>query len=224
MPKDPTLTRAVSAAEGTYARLRAMLVDGEFGPGARLPEAELTRLLGVSRTPLREALRRLQSDGLVMLSNRGVIVAQPSPDEIADLYGYRAVLEAFTAELVALRHRRGEIAPAQIRLLRELREDVERGRDADATASANLDLHRFIATLSDNSYAREALSRVWDIISISSAENLAEDATWRAQIDEDHREIVEAIEAGEPDRASAAARRHVLAASDVYERQHGRAD
>lgn len=213
--------RPASAADESYARLRAMLVGGDFSSGERLLENELTGQLGVSRTPLREALRRLQSDGLVTLSGRGVVVAQPSPKEIVDLYRYRAVLEGFTAELVATRHQAGELAPVQIQRLRQLRDQVEHGADATTTASANLDLHRYIASLSGNSFVIEALSRVWDIISIASVENLADDAEWRAAINDHHRDIVEAIAGGDPVAASTAAREHVLAACGVYAQQHG---
>ena len=215
-----TDARSVSAADKSYAQLRSMLVGGEFAPGDRLLEVELTTQLGVSRTPLREALRRLQSDGMVTLSGRGVVVTQPSPEEVVDLYRYRAALEAFTAELVAQLQAAGELAPATIRRLEQLCEDVEGGQDAEATASANLSLHRSIAELSRNSYAIEALSRVWDIISISSVENLADDLKWRESIDGHHRGIVSAIAAGDGSAAADAARHHVLAACEVYARQH----
>lgn len=212
--------RTASAADKSYAQLRSMLVGGEFAPGDRLFEVELTTLLGVSRTPLREALRRLQSDGMVTLGSRGVVVTQPSPAEVIDLYRYRAVLEAFTAELVAQLQAAGELAPATIHRLEQLCEDVEGGTDAAATATANLSLHRFIAELSRNSYVIEALSRVWDIISISSVENLADDLEWRESIDQHHRDIVAAIAAGDSKNAARAAHHHVLAACGVYGRQH----
>lgn len=213
--------KPVSAADRSYAQLRSMLIGGRYAPGDRLLEVELTGELGVSRTPLREALRRLQSDGMVSLSSRGVVVAQPTPEEIVDLYRFRAVLEGFTAELVAELNALGELAPAVIRRLEALCEDVEDGADAAATASANLRLHRHIAELSRNAYAIESLSRVWDIISISSAENLADDSDWRQQIDEHHRAIVRAIADGDSGAAARVSREHVLGAGAVYARQHG---
>lgn len=216
-----TDVRPASAADMSYSRLRSMLVAGDFAPGERLLEVELTTQLGVSRTPLREALRRLQSDGMVTLTGRGAVVTQPSTEEIVDLYRYRAALEAFTAELVAQLNAAGELAPASVRRLEQLRDDVESGEDAEATAAANLSLHRSIAELSRNSYAIEALSRVWDIISISSVANLADDVEWRESIDGHHRSIVSAIAAGDSEGAARAARHHVLAACDVYARQHG---
>jgi DNA-binding GntR family transcriptional regulator len=219
--RSDTDVRSASAADTSYAQLRRMLAAGDFAPGQRLLEVELTTRLGVSRTPLREALRRLQSDGMVTLTGRGVVVTQPSPAEVVDLYRYRAALEAFTAELVAELNAAGELAPASVRRLEQLCEEVESGEDAEATAAANLSLHRSIAELSRNSYSIEALSRVWDIISISSAQNLTDDIEWRESIDSHHRSIVAAIAAGDSEGAARAARHHVLAACDVYARQHG---
>lgn len=212
--------RPASAADETYARLRQLLTTGDFQPGARLPEQDLSVRLGVSRTPLREALRRLQSDGLLTMTSRGVIVSDPSRQDMLALYRYRAALEGLAAELAAERMAAGEISPAQVQQLRDLRERVEQGRDAPMTAIANLDLHRYIATLSGNAFVSDALSRVWDLISIASVRNIGEDSAWRGEIDDHHRQIVDAIAAGDGARASAIARRHVEAAGDVYASQH----
>src|SRR5690606_18923381 len=142
-------------------------------------EQDLSERLGVSRTPLREALRRLQSDGLLTMTARGVMVSDPSRQDMIALYSYRAALEGLAAELAAQRNRDGELSPAQIGRLHALREGVERGTDAPATASANLDLHRYIASLSGNAFVTDALSRVWDLISIASVQNIGEDGAWR---------------------------------------------
>jgi DNA-binding GntR family transcriptional regulator len=208
----------MSAADETYTRLRAILASGQFEPGQRLIEPDLSTLLGVSRTPLREALRRLQGDGLVALTGRGAIVSKASHRDIYDLYRYRAVLEGFTAELVATRNAEGELSPSQLSALSKLKSAVEEGADTTATARANLDLHRYIAGLSGNRYAIEALSRVWDIIAISSVANIAEEG-WRQAIDQHHSAIVAAIERGDPSAAGLAAREHVEMAAEIH-RKH----
>jgi DNA-binding GntR family transcriptional regulator len=211
--------RRASAADESYLRLRAMLVQGEFAAGARLPEAELSARLGVSRTPLREALRRLQGDGLVTLTGRGAVVSQASTSEFEDLYRYRALLESFAAELVTERNNNGELAPIQLDRLQQLRRDVERSPDATSTSIANLELHRYIASLSGNRFLIDALSRVWDIIAISSAENIGDDPEWRSTINDHHREIVTAIVEGDTEGARRAARNHVAAAAAVHKHQ-----
>ncbi len=168
------------SAEAAYQQLRELLVSGTYKPGDRLLEQRLSEQLGVSRTPIREALGRLQSDGLVQPAGRGAVVAQLSTDEVRHLYRYRAALESLAAELAAERNARGEISPADIRRMLHARQAVqdagERGAAKDI-ASTNLDFHRFIAELSGNPFLIEALGRVWDHIAVSSAANVA-DPVW----------------------------------------------
>lgn len=215
MTKRASGNTALSAADETYESLREMILDRKILPGERLFEPELSSILGVSRTPLREAVRRLQGDGLVSVTGRGAVVSKLSTDAVHELYMFRAALEAFTAELAAGRQKRGELAPSQILTLQRLRDEVERSPDAGEAARSNLRLHRFVAELSGNSFAIDALSRVWDVISISSRENIS-DADWRNTINRHHAEITNAIEAGDELNAASAARHHILAAAETF--------
>lgn len=210
----------MSAVEETYQRLRQMLVTGDFPPGTRLKELDLVASLGVSRTPLREAFRVLEGDGLVTLSGRGAIVASSTPAEILDLYAYRAVLEGFVAESVAQRSADGDLAPSQIKRLWTLVDEVEAADSSSQRVEANVGLHSFIAQLSGNVPAANALDRVWAQISIASATNF-DDPCWRAEVPIQHRAIAQAIESGDPETAFAVARRHVKDAADVFRRRAG---
>lgn len=88
------MTRTVSGAESTAARLRAAIADGGWMPGTQLPEERLSDQLGVSRNTLREAFRLLARDRLVEhVFNRGVFVRRLTADDVADLYAARRVLE-----------------------------------------------------------------------------------------------------------------------------------
>ena len=94
------LTLPEAAAE----RLRALIIEGELAPGARLNERELSERLGVSRTPLREAFRMLAADGLlVQLPNRGAQVVALSPDDVRHAFEVMASLEGLSGELAAAR-------------------------------------------------------------------------------------------------------------------------
>ena len=98
-----------------YRALRRRIIEGAEPPGARLTEQRLAATFDCSRTPVREAVRRLESEGLVVVEpNRGAQVRPLSEEEISDLYEVRARLEAYAAELAAVR---GE--PAEQRALRE---------------------------------------------------------------------------------------------------------
>ena len=89
---------------GAYERLKNAIITGELGPGTHLVESSLARLCQVSRTPVREALTRLEQDGLVHQGARGLVVRERSPEEILDIYETRIVLEATAARLAAERH------------------------------------------------------------------------------------------------------------------------
>jgi DNA-binding GntR family transcriptional regulator len=98
----PPLTRSAGAAAAEL--IRSAIVDGRLEPGQRLKEEELARELGISRTPIREALLVLQTEGLVDASpNRGAAVKAYAAEDLDDLYQLRAVLEGFAARLAAAR-------------------------------------------------------------------------------------------------------------------------
>lgn len=207
----------MTVADETYSNLRLMLVSGRFKAGEKLREPDLAASLGVSRTPLREALRSLEAEGLVSLSGRGATVKQTSPEEVHDLYLYRAVLEGFTAEQAALRNRNGQLSPSAVNKLWTLVSIVEEADNPSSRVDSNIILHRYVAELSGNRSAADALARVWARIAISSAENMMNDS-WRDEVHDQHREIAAAIDAGDPEQASHAGRSHVETAADVFSR------
>ena len=93
--------------ESVYRQLREQIVSGAYRAGDRLPEVSLSTALGVSRTPVREALRRLESDGLVQASGRGVTVTAMSTPDLRHAHAVRRALDALAAELAADRQRAG---------------------------------------------------------------------------------------------------------------------
>ncbi|MGH9018530.1 MAG: GntR family transcriptional regulator, partial [Acidimicrobiales bacterium] len=98
-----------------YDRIRRSIVDGSYPPGSRLVEQALSSELDLSRTPIREALRRLEVEGLVLYRrHRGAVVRTTTADEVIDLYELRARLESYAAELAAARS-----TPADHRALHE---------------------------------------------------------------------------------------------------------
>lgn len=90
--------------EEAYDRIRHMLLYGEIAVGSRISSVELSKKLGISRTPIREAIRRLASEGLVkQISGYGAFMQMPSPDELIELYDMREVLESFGAAEAAVK-------------------------------------------------------------------------------------------------------------------------
>ena len=97
------------AKTSPYERLKRAILRGEFPPGHPLVETYLARWCQVSRTPIREALTRLEQDGLVLRTDKGLVVRERSPEEILDIYETRVVLEATAARVAAIRRSRFDV-------------------------------------------------------------------------------------------------------------------
>ncbi|AEW94718.1 MULTISPECIES: GntR family transcriptional regulator [Streptomycetaceae] len=198
--------------ESTYDKVRALIVAGDYLPGQRLTEQELSVRLAVSRTPVREALHKLESDGLVHGGRRGVTVAALGGKALRDAYQLRAALEALTAELAARRQAAGEIPPAALVRLVEYADRADRAtRDGDLATAVRLNraFHRHVAVLADNTPALTTLDRIWDQIVVSTRDSLAAPSR-PAEVDAEHRRLIEAITGSAPRPAAEAARQHVL--------------
>lgn len=208
-------TTAADGAQTVYAALRTRLAAGRYAPGDRLTEVELADELGVSRTPVREALQRLHSDGLVTRAARGAVVAGLSEKERRDLFQVRAALEQLAARAAAERQRDGELAPVVLKNLRlkdqAIADAVRRG-DPREVAQRNFEFHRQIVDAADNAMLADMLGRAWDRIAVSAVSNLM-DPDWAAQVADQHEAIVSAIAAGDPDAAAAAMNHHIDAAA-----------
>ena len=200
-----------SAADYAYATLRAEILEGRFSPGRRMREIELAEWLGVSRTPVRAALSRLEGEGLVAFVPRiGLVVATLDADAVAELYDMREVLEGAAAALAA-RH----AGPRDVAALRELIA-TERAlpRDAVIRAQHNLVFHQAIYVAAHNRFLVRSLHALHDAIALLGPTTFAvpgrpEDA------EREHARVVEAIAARHPEEAEEAARSHVRQAFTV---------
>ncbi|WP_181770570.1 GntR family transcriptional regulator [Amycolatopsis pittospori] len=213
---------ASSSADEVYTALRGRFANGDLAPGERLTEAALAQELGVSRTPVREALGRLQTDGLVVPAARGVAVAALSSEEIEQIYELRATLEGLAAAHAARTQAAGLVAPAVLRALQEAADEVERAvddGDAKRCARANMGFHRAFGDISRNPFLGDALHRVWDRIAVSTVSNLS-DGHWAKTVLSQHQDICKAIVAGDEDAARTAAEEHVRAAMRTYRAAH----
>lgn len=212
--------------KSVYDELRDLIVLGAYPAGRPVAEQELCDRLGVSRTPVREALRRLESDGLVRAARRGVTVVELGGKALLDAYLVRASLEALTADLAARRQRAGELSPASLDRLTEHADLADRAtRQGDLLAGTrhNRAFHRCVAALADNPVAFGVLDRIWDQIVVSTRASLTAPGTPArpVRVDDEHRHLIAAITAGDPDAASAHARDHVLATASTLSDQPG---
>ena len=130
---DLNLDRTPALAAQVANRLSEAIVNGELAPGERLVEIELAAKLGVSRAPLREALRELSGTGLIVhRAHKGAFVANPSPEEVAEMSIFRGVLEGTAARIVA-----AERKPQVLSRLQALCQELE-------TAAAHADKAQFV--------------------------------------------------------------------------------
>ncbi|WP_344820290.1 GntR family transcriptional regulator [Microbacterium soli] len=208
----------LSASDSVYLQLRDALIHGEFPPGAVLSERRLSEKYTVSRTPVREALRKLQDDGLVQASGRNQIVSVLSQKEARDVYRARSAFEALAASLAAERMRDGYLAPVQIQELKRLAQEVDAAAaegDARLAALQNLRFHKAVAEMGDNWVVIDALNRVWDRIAVASLSNLTDQA-WDSEVHRHHESIIRAISDGDPVLAAGRMRNHIDRAATVY--------
>ncbi|MEV5830041.1 GntR family transcriptional regulator [Spirillospora sp. NPDC052242] len=206
-------------AEAVYRRLRELIVAGEYPPGERLTEASVGAALAAGRTPIREALRRLESDGLVRGVGRGVVVRGFGTDELAHAYAVRAALETLTAELAADRQRSGHIAPAALAALdrdADALELVTAGRDLDRAVELNRRFHRGVAELAGNPVALETLDRLWDRIVVSTRASLVPPER-PDEVADEHRRLLRAIREGDRAAAGRIAGAHARATGAVVQ-------
>lgn len=191
-------------SKDAYTLILEAIDGGDFRPGDRLVESDLAERFGVSRTPIREALQRLETQSLLTRDGRSLIVASLDHNQLAELYVVRAELEGLAAGLAA-RH----ASPEEVRVLQDMVEDDHKLMgDPQAMARANRRFHKQIHLSSHNRYLVQQLDLVHRSMALMATTSLA--AVGR---DEDalaeHTAIVEAIHAGDVATATDALRSHI---------------
>lgn len=197
-----------SRGEIAYARLKEAIQAGELKPGQRIREVEMAARLSMSRTPVREALRRLEADGLLTFAPyRGMVIAELDHQAVMELYQMREVLEG-TAAALAARH----ASEAEIAVLRDIMAG-DPGDDADPyrLAQHNRQFHGALYRGAHNRYLLKTLNVLRDAMALLGMTTLS--LTGRSDTArEEHAAIVAAVEARDPAVAEQAARAHIRAA------------
>ena len=193
-----------------YALIVEAIEAGTYQPGDRLVESELAERLGVSRTPVREALQRLETQAMVTRDGRSLIVSSLDHNQLSELYAVRTELEGLAARLAA-RHATDE----EVRVLRGMVDDDMGllGGDPRALARANKRFHRQIHLASHNRFLVQQLDLVQRSMALMANTTFAAEGRDVAGLAE-HAAIVAAIEARDGDAACSALRTHI---SRAYE-------
>lgn len=209
-----TRTRPASPA---YEQIRQAIVEGQYAPGQRLIEQRIAEELQLSRTPVREALHRLVAEGLVQSEpNRGAVVRALSVDDIADIYGLRARLEGYAAELAAQRATAEEIAAIDEGIAAFADALARPAQDLDVvreTHEANRRIHDAILAAAKHDRLSQSLGRTIDVPLVFQAFREFDRAeTERSHLF--HTVIRDAIVAGDGVRAGNLMSEHVLQGRD----------
>lgn len=210
--------------EQTIERLRTLIIRGDLAPGETLVEADLSEALGISRTPLREALKLLASEGLVELRlNRSAMITPIRESEIEELFEAVSGIERIAAELAAAR-----MTARDLEKLKGLQARMERFYDSGKLRDyfeLNQQIHSFIVACARNGALKAThhwlLSRVERarFFALSSRER------WNESVQE-HRDLLEALEARDADRAGNVLARHVVRTGvvvrEIFNKRHER--
>jgi DNA-binding GntR family transcriptional regulator len=195
----------MSQGEAAYARLYAAIRAGEFKPGDRLRETEVAAKLSLSRTPVREALRKLESDGIVEHRPRsGAVIRTLSQPEVVELYEMRLVLERTAAQMAA-KHANA----AEIDMLSDLNTRIDAtADDTQAAAALNQDFHRCIYLATRNRFLLDSARALNNALMLLGPTTLDDEARIK-MVTAQHARIIAAIAAGDQAAAGDAAEAHL---------------
>jgi DNA-binding GntR family transcriptional regulator len=195
----------MSQGEMAYARLLQAIRDGVFQPGDRLREADVAGRLALSRTPVREALRKLEADGIVEHRARiGAVIRKLGRTELVDLYEMRVVLERTAAEMAA-KHAN----VAEIDTLEEMNANIKASIDDPQQAAAiNQDFHRCLYLATRNRFLLESARALNNALMLVGPTTF-DDADRIKTVCKQHQDIIDAIRAGDVVAAGACAEAHL---------------
>ncbi len=205
---DASRFRHRSRGEFVYSELRAQIQSRSLRAGDRLREEDLAGRLKVSRTPVREALKRLEGDGLIVFAqSRGLVVAELNRAQVLELYAMREILEGAAARFAAT-----HATDVEIQLLQSLVTEQGAHRTPATAAGHNRRFHQAIASAAHNGYLLKAMNGFQDALALLEDTTFSRPGRMKGASRE-HSEIVECIARRDADGAEDAARRHIRVAS-----------
>ncbi len=202
-----------SLHEAIFQKLRSLLVEGAIAPGSKLNERELAERLHVSRTPIREAIRRLAADGLVeLIANRGAIAIQLSLADVIHTFDVIAQLEGYSGELAAK-----NISNATLSELEALQYEMMASyarRDLSSYYKLNLGIHHLINQAANNPVLSQLFTQVNARIEALRFRSNQNGVKWEKAVEE-HQEMIDALKSRDSERMRKVMIQHVMNKRDV---------
>ena len=200
------------AAQRAYTAIRDSILSGEYAPGMHLTESELAGIVGVSRTPVHDALLRLKADGLIeMQRSQGARVKSYSNKDIDEIFELRAYLEGYGAEMAARYIDEGTLA--KLEKLADEMEALEKAEESNTlfeVSRLNHDFHQTIVNASESELLKQLLTQLMDM-----PLEVLKERTWRGRINqersnEQHRDIIDALRQQDPKWARSIMYGHII--------------
>jgi DNA-binding GntR family transcriptional regulator len=203
MATNADLDSSTSLRDRAYARIKAQILDGELRPGTAISEAERADVLGMSRSPVREALQQLARDGLVeVLPKRGTFVAELTPRDVREAFELREAVETACARLAAERRTDGDIVD-----LVAACDAIDQAATVHERYEAGATFHSTVARVARSRYLHETFES--SQAKIDMASRAAADTIVHHARELSHRDILDAIIASDGDRAADLMRGHL---------------
>jgi len=202
-----------SLGEHVFENLRQAIIRGDVAPGDRLVESRIAGVLEISRTPVREAIHKLEREGLLRkLPHGGFTVGHLSREDIEETFGIRCVLESYAARLAALNHREEDLLPLEEKI-REFQACLAKGR-LEELPKINTEFHNLLYALSRSPRLIKLINGLRDQI-YRFRRILLKMNNWARTSNEDHRNMLEAIRQRDVDRVEKLVKEHIEAGKKI---------
>ncbi|MEM9579129.1 MAG: GntR family transcriptional regulator [Pseudomonadota bacterium] len=205
--KQPRKNKGSSYSDLVCDHVRQSILKGDLRPGDRLREKDLEKALGISRTPIREAMKSLEAQGLIKMESwKGAFIAVLTRRQIIELYDFRTMIEDFSVRMVC--------AQASDQDIDRLDDIVSRSETLTSASQSELvrlnsEFHAALTQFSRNRFVEEAIGPLRISFALMKGNAYGETGQW-AQILREHRAIVDAIRARDAERAAALVREHIF--------------
>lgn len=195
------------AAEVVYAALRDGIMSGALHAGERLNEESLATRFGVSRTPVRESLHRLEADQFVRrIPYRGVVVCGINPQQVTEFYMLRIAVDGIAARIAAVK--RTPVDVANLRWLNSKMRDAAAAKDIQAVIRTNIDFHETVGRIADNHLVLSFIEQIHSWVRRADHNPFSIPGRPESGASE-HDRIIDAIETGDADQAECLTREHM---------------
>jgi len=212
-----SLPARIPLGRTVYKNLKKAIIKGELSPGSRVVESRLATVLNISRTPVREALHKLEKEGfLEQYPTGGLFVVGMSRADIEETFGIRSLLEGYAARLAAIQHKKEELDPLE-KTINEYQRCLDRGQ-MDALPRINTEFHDLLYALSHSPRLIKMINELRDQIYryrqvILKIKDMARTSS------EDHRLMLEFIRKRDADGVERLVREHILRGQEVVLRE-----